>query len=54
MISNRELKAWLNRLPDDAMIGVDDGGLNLEMVSPKEESFIDYIEVGGIPVEEVS
>ena len=44
MIAKRELVAWLELLPDDAEIGIDDGGLILQMDKSAE-----YLEVGGLP-----
>ncbi len=44
MISVMELRDWLATLPDEAMVGVDDGGLTL--TTPGGAA---YIEVGGIP-----
>jgi hypothetical protein len=44
MLSNAELKAWLATLPDEATIGVDEGGLTLRVVDDDA-----YLEVGGMP-----
>jgi len=44
MISKQELMQWLETLPDDAEVGIDDGGLTLQVESGEE-----WIEVGGMP-----
>lgn len=44
----REIKEWLNTLQDDDLVGVDEGGLCLELVGDPES----YCEIGGIPEEE--
>jgi hypothetical protein len=44
MMSNAEIKEWLGALPDDANIGVDEGGLTLQV-----EGSDAYLEVGGMP-----
>lgn len=41
-----ELQEWLNTLPDDAVIAVDDGGLTLVQVGTGGKT---YCEVGGEP-----
>jgi len=48
----RSIKIWINSLPDDVYVGVDDGGLTLvvedgyrlPVMGPKP-----YLEIGGIP-----
>lgn len=45
MTSKAELQRWLNRLDDDAMIGVDEGGLTLVT----DDGSNSYIEIGGMP-----
>ena len=47
-ISVSEIKEWLNTLPADALVGVDDGGLCLRVVG----DHIPYCEIGGLPDEE--
>jgi hypothetical protein len=42
-----DLIAWLNTLPEDCEVGVDDGGLTLQVVNDDEP--LRYIEIGGIP-----
>lgn len=42
-----EIKDWLNNLDDDEEVGIDDGGLALQVVHNAEI----YIEIGGIPQE---
>jgi hypothetical protein len=44
----QELKEWLNNLPPDAEVGVDEGGLCLRVVGDDET----YYEVGGLPEDE--
>lgn len=41
----REIKEWLDGLEDGRLVGVDDGGLCLEVVGNPET----YCEIGGIP-----
>lgn len=43
MISKSELKEWIDNLPDDATIGVDDGGLTIQ------SSDGNWLELGGCP-----
>ena len=42
----RDLRAWLNGLDGDASVGIDDGGLALQVLGDEEN----YYEVGGIPL----
>lgn len=44
MISKNELEKWLKTLPEDAEIGIDDGGLILSTPDGI------YIEMGGLPI----
>lgn len=44
-ISVTDLIHWLNSLPINASVGVDDGGLTLK--SPEDPDA--YLEIGGIP-----
>lgn len=48
MMPKREVQEWLDSLPDDAEISIDDGGLCL--VTDAESS--SYLEIGGLPEEE--
>jgi len=44
-ISALELKRWINSIPNSTSIGIDDGGLILQVSgNPKV-----YLEVGGLP-----
>lgn len=43
MITAKELKRWINTLPKDAQVYVDDGGLTL-LVDVDSEA---YLEIGG-------
>ena len=43
----REIKEWLDTLSDDDVVGIDDGGLCLQVVGDPEP----YLEVGGMPDE---
>jgi hypothetical protein len=43
-----DIKAWLNTLDDDTLVGIDDGGLCLQETTNTEN----YLEVGGIPEED--
>jgi hypothetical protein len=45
MMAKREIQAWLDTLPADALIGIDDGGLALETTTG-------YLEVGGYSEED--
>ena len=42
MIAAKELKTWLNTLPKDAQVYVDDGGLTLSVLDSEA-----YLEIGG-------
>jgi hypothetical protein len=44
MMAKREIASWLESLPDDAEIGIDDGGLALQVHKSDE-----CLEVGGLP-----
>jgi hypothetical protein len=44
-ITVKELREWLDAIPQDALIGVDDGGLTLQVADDANA----YIEVGGLP-----
>lgn len=44
MIAKSELQAWLNNLPPNDVIGIDDGGLALVSMH-----YGAHLEVGGIP-----
>jgi hypothetical protein len=39
-----EIKEWLDSLPADALVGIDDGGLALQQIGAEA-----YLEIGGIP-----
>ncbi len=45
MMTVKEVKDWLNVMPDDSCVAVDEGGLTLVMVG--NEGL--YLEVGGVP-----
>lgn len=40
-----ELTHWLETVPKEAEVGIDDGGLSLQVVG----SPLTYLEVGGLP-----
>ncbi len=44
-IYKHDLIRWLNTLPEDAHVGIDEGGLTLECVEDVQA----YMEVGGMP-----
>ncbi len=44
MMKKRELTDWLDTLPEEAQIGIDDGGLCLQVLGSDE-----YLEIGGLP-----
>lgn len=46
-ISAKELKQWINSLPDGTSVGIDEGGLILQVSGNPEV----YLEVGGLPEE---
>lgn len=53
MMEVKEVKRWLNTIPDEMMIGVDDGGLSLSIIHPLAlVETGEYCEIGGIPTEE--
>jgi len=47
-ISTKELKKWINTLPDNISVGIDEGGLILQVVGNSDV----YLEVGGLPEED--
>jgi len=44
-VTVKELKEWLNELPDEAEVGMDDGGLIMCVLDSEDV----YIEIGGLP-----
>lgn len=44
-ISAKELKQWINSLPNNSHVGIDDGGLTLQIIDNPEI----YLEIGGLP-----
>jgi hypothetical protein len=47
MMNMKDVRDWLNTLPEDAVIGIDEGGLSLQMLGGEE-----YLELGGLPEDE--
>jgi hypothetical protein len=47
MMSKQDVRAWLDTLPEDAEVAIDDGGLCLEMRGSDA-----YLEIGGFPEED--
>lgn len=47
-ISAKDLKKWINSIPDGTPVGIDDGGLTLQVVGNSDV----YLEVGGLPQED--
>jgi hypothetical protein len=47
MMTKRQIWRWLNTLPPDAQVGIDEGGLALQEWNGEA-----YLEVGGLPEEE--
>lgn len=43
-----DIVAWLNTLPEGAMVGVDDGGLALRSFGDYRGPTF-YLEIGGVP-----
>lgn len=52
MISSTEIRAWLDTLPDNALIGISEGGLCLEEFQTPDGIAAAYLEVGGMPFDE--
>jgi hypothetical protein len=46
MITARELAEWVNSLPPDTQLAIDDGGLILVEIGNGNDC---YVEIGGIP-----
>jgi hypothetical protein len=46
-----EIKDWIDSLPANALVGIDDGGLALLVIADEVNHLDDgaYLEVGGIP-----
>ncbi len=49
MIAVQELKRWLNDLPEDGYVAVDDSGLDLVEVGKDNKPTEASLSVGGIP-----
>jgi hypothetical protein len=47
-VTIKELRKWLDNFEDDTMVGVEEGGLTLEVVGLPQA----YFEIGGSPEEE--
>jgi hypothetical protein len=47
-VTIKELREWLDTFEDENMVGVEEGGLTLEVVGLPQA----YFEIGGIPEEE--
>lgn len=47
MMDAKQIREWVATLPDDAKIGVDDGGLCIQVLGSDE-----YLEIGGMPLAE--
>lgn len=54
MIAKTELRRWLEALPDDAGVAIDDGGLCLVEIDASGRQTDAYMEIGGIPDEETA
>lgn len=52
MMKAKELREFLDSLPDDANVAVDDGGLQIVEIDDEGVETGSYIEVGGIPLED--
>lgn len=52
MMSVGQVREWLKDVPDDADIGIDDGGLCLVTRLADSEGWEDVLELGGIPLPE--
>ena len=44
-LTAKELKEWINSLPSDTSIGIDEGGLTLQVEGNPDV----YLEIGGLP-----
>ena len=47
-VTIKELREWLDTFEDENMVGVEEGGLTLEVVGLPQA----YFEIGGVPEEE--
>lgn len=47
-LTAKELKEWINSLPSGTSVGIDEGGLTLQVVGNPEV----YLEIGGLPEDE--
>lgn len=47
-MSKQDILNWINTIPDNSEIGIDEGGLTLQVINDPEV----YLEVGGIPEED--
>lgn len=52
MIAKKELVEFIDSLPDDSNVAVDDGGLTLVEIDRNGEETGACIEVGGIPLDD--
>ena len=48
-----ELREFMDSLDDDAVVAIDEGGLCLVIVKGEPSDAYEYIEIGGIPDEEI-
>lgn len=49
MISKQKLQAWIDTLPSEVSIAVDDGGTELVALEGCRLRQLDYLEIGGVP-----
>ena len=47
-VTARELREWLDGMPDTALIGIDEDGMTL---LSSGDGYYDYYEIGGMPAE---
>lgn len=47
VMTARDIRAWIETVPDDAEVGINDDGMCLEVVGSDA-----YLEVGGLPLPE--
>lgn len=46
----KDIREWLSGLDDDALVGIDEGGLTIQRVGKRGEQ-TEYFEIGGMPEE---
>lgn len=52
MMGKKEIQAWLDTLPDDSSVAIDEGGLSLVEIDGEGMETEAYLEIGMTPREE--